>query len=327
MAEFDIAEAIRNTNMYELACKTIDKVELDETEKLVTAELDQKFKDIGKTGYDKDREIAAFIQKAVNEELYNAPDEILDRIFDRDTITAADDFELVNAKNTLVTYEAAQGGNVPKSYIDLSVCTPKWKNRQVETEIKYADLEKNGWKTVAKITEYAVTALKNDMFTDIFNDIDGAISSGAGNYLAVGAAAMSQTAADSLALYTNDWGEDPIIVGYAKYIQQMNKLTGHESNAMKDELYRTGRLPVFDGIPLYPISGVRKKGDGTGLFVDKRVFGVAGKIGHLSMKGDVKTYETENNNLEKIDIKVANFNYGWALNSATADKVYKVVLS
>ena len=34
-------------------------------------------------------------------------------------------------KNTLVAYPAAPGGNVDRSFLDISVLQPVWKNRQV----------------------------------------------------------------------------------------------------------------------------------------------------------------------------------------------------
>ena len=328
MATFDIAEAIRNTNMYELAQKTNSGVALSEDDALVVAQLDEHFKEIGRTGHDKDHEIASFITKVVNEEFSNTTDDILDRIFDRGTIGANDDFEMVvDPENTLVAHEAAFGGNVPKSYVDTTVMNPKWKNRQIESEITYADLERNGWKSVAKLTEYAIAAFRNAMFADIFADLDAAIAAGADNYITVGAATMTQAAADAVALYVNDWDEgDGVILGYAKYIQQISKLTGYNSNSMLDDINRYGRLAMYDGVDLYPISQVRKQGDGTGLFIDKRVFGVAGKIGVLNQRGEVKVYETPNNNEEKIHLKFANFTYGWAFSDEAAKKVIKAVL-
>lgn len=324
----DIAEAIKNTNMYELAMKTQKGIPMTDTEDMVVAQLDAKFKEIGKLGYDKDREISAFMTRVLTEELYNTPDELLDLIFDQDTIGANDDFELITEpKNTLVAYDAAQGGNVPKSYLDISAMTPKWKTKQIESEISFADLERNGWKTVARFTEYATQAFKNAMFRDIFSDLDSVIVSGAPNYITVSGDTMTQAAADALALYVNDWAEgEGTIVGYTKYIQQISKLQGFDSEAMKDEIHRTGRLGMYDGVALTPISSVRKQGDGTGLFIDKRVFGVAGKIGRLTMRGEMKVYETENNNKEKIELKACGFTYGWAFESAAAEKVCKVVL-
>ena len=329
MANFDIAEAIKHTSMYDLACKTMQNIEMSETEEAVVSELDKHFKEIGKTGYDKDHEISAFIQKVINEEVYNTPDELLDRLFDSNPIGADDDFEEIeDAKNSLVAYEAAQGGNVPKSYLDISVCKPIWKNRQIETEISYADLRKNGWKSVAKLTEYAVAALKNTRFKDIFDNIDAAITSGAENYITVSGSTMTQAAADALVLRVNDYNEgDGVIVGYTKYIQQISKLQGFESDDMKNEVHRTGRLGMYDGVDLTPISSVRKLGDGSGLFTDKRVFGIAGKIGTISQKGEMSVYQTSNNNKEKIELKFANFTYGWAISPEGIKKVCKAVLS
>lgn len=329
MSKFDIAEVIKDTSMYELACKTMQNIEMSEAERTLVSELDSHFKKIGETGHDRDHEIAAFIQKVVNEEVYNTPDELLDRLFDSEAIGADDDFEAItDAKNALIAHEAAEGGNVPKSYLDISVCTPKWVNRQIETEISYADLRKNGWKSVAKLTEYAVAALKNTRFRDIFADIDDAITSGADNYITVGGAAVTQAAADALALRVNDYDEgNGVIVGYAKYIQQISKLNGFASETMKDEVHRTGRLGSYDGVDLVPISSVRKLGDGSGLFTDKRVYGIAGKIGTLAQKGEMNVYETANNNKEKIELKFANFTYGWCIKPNALDQIAKAVLA
>lgn len=93
--------------------------------------------------------MAAFIRKAVTEELYEAPDEILDMLFTRGTIGEFDDYEAtVEAKNKLLAYEAAKGGNVKRSFVDISVLKPTWRHFQVETDISYADIRKNGMKSV-----------------------------------------------------------------------------------------------------------------------------------------------------------------------------------
>lgn len=96
---------------------------------------------------------------------------------------------------------------------------------------------------------------------------------------------------------------------------------------MLDTLNRLGRLETFSGCELLPVPAVRKQGDGTGLFIDKRVFGVAGKIGTLTMRGDIKTYEEDNINKEKFHLKITGFNYGYTFEGTAAEKVVKAVLS
>ena len=93
MTKIEIAEAIKNTNMYELACKTNAKLDLTDSEKVTVAQLDAYFKEVGERGADPECEIAAFIRKTINEEIYNTPDELLDYLFNRDTIGEFDDFE------------------------------------------------------------------------------------------------------------------------------------------------------------------------------------------------------------------------------------------
>jgi len=129
----DIAELVKETNMFELAQKTNHSVALTDEETELTAELDARFKEIGRTGHDADHEIAQFTRKVVNQEIYDAPDEILDMFFERGSVGEFDDYEgvILPPENTMVAYEAAKGGNVPKSYLDFSGLQPAWKNFQV----------------------------------------------------------------------------------------------------------------------------------------------------------------------------------------------------
>ncbi|MBQ5681898.1 MAG: hypothetical protein IIV26_00110 [Peptococcaceae bacterium] len=108
MTNIEIAEAIKDTNMYELACKTNAELDLTDSEKVTVSQLDAYFKKVGERGADPEHEIAAFVKKAINEEIYNAPDELLDYLFNRDNIGEFDDFEgVTDPKNTLVAYETA----------------------------------------------------------------------------------------------------------------------------------------------------------------------------------------------------------------------------
>lgn len=316
--------------MYELACKTNHKLVLSAEEQEVRDQLDAYFKQVGKTGHDANHEIAAFITKVVNEEVYNTPDELLDALFDQGTIGAYDDFEAYKLppKNTLVAHEAAFGGNVERSFLDISVLTPQWANYQVESDISFADLERGGWKTIALITEYAVAALKNTLFQVIFDKIDGAIVSGAENYISVAQAMPTEIAMQQAALYIQDRtnSNEGAFVARSKYIQAISLFPTFVSQEMMNEVHRTGRLGTYQGVSLYPISSAKKLGDGSGLIMDKRIFGIAGKIGSLTMKGDIKTYQTEDVNKEVIHLLFKNFTFGYAFNKDTLENVVKVVL-
>ena len=124
-------------------------------------------------------------------------------------------------------------------------------------------------------------------------------------------------------------GTGGLVVGLSKYIQQMSKLTGFASDAMKQEVHNNGFLGVYDSIPMRAVSSVYKVGaDGNTLLIpDKRVFGIAGKVGVLDQRGDMHTYEIEDLNNERIHIKMADFTYGIAFNNAAADRACKIVIS
>ena len=57
------------------------------------------------------------------------------------------------------------------------------------------------------------------------------------------------------------------------------------------------------------------------------MFGIAGKIGELAMKGDVRVLETMDNNDEKVIIKITGFEFGYAFNTDTLKNVCKAVLA
>lgn len=329
MNQTEIAELVKGTSIYEIASKTVNKLNMTDNEKVVAEQLDEWARKIGETGHDANHEIAAFITRTINEEFYDAPHELLDSMFERGSIGEFDDYEgiVMPIKNTLVAHEAAHGGNVPKSYLDFTSLKPTYRNRQVETQISYRDLRAQGWKSVALLSDYAVRALENAMFYDIFSVIDAAIASGAENCINEAGSMPSQATMDALALYLNDRSSASSIVALSKYIQAASKLPGFNSEEMLNEIHRTGRLGMYDGVGMYPVSGAKRQGDGSLLIPDRRIFGISGKVGSLDMKGAVHTYETENNNKETIDLKIADFTYGYAFNKDSLENICKVVIA
>ena len=329
----ELAEIVKDIDMYDLASKTINSAELTEDETVVASKLDEHFKKIGKRGCDPEHEIAAFVETTVNTQIDEAEDAILDILFDRGTVGAYDDFDVtVTPKNTLVAYECAAGGNVPRSFVDVSVITPTWFRKQIETDIRYSDLERNGWKTVATITDYAVQELRNQMFAAVFDKLNGAITSGADNYIAESTAKPTQASADAAALYVNDHVEsgNGVFIARSKYIQNLSKMsdaTAFLSSGMKDKINQTGFLGFYDGVALQKVSSANTLGDGKAMFPDKVIFGVAGKIGTLNTRGDVTVYEEMDNNKEVCKLMFKNFSFGIAFNKDTLEKVCKIQMA
>lgn len=328
MLRTEIAELMdKKSVMYDVAQKVDYKLNLTAEEKEIAEICDAWARDIGERGVDNDHEIAAYIKRTVTEEVYNAPDELLDRMFDRGSIGEFDDTESQKeAKNTLVAYEAAKGGNVDKSWIDFSALTPTWKNRQVETDLSYVDLRKNGFKSVAKLTTFGKEALYNAMFHDIFGVVDAAITGGE-QLIDASGTVPTITAMDALELYLTDRDPGAIAVCLTKYAQAIGRMTNfyqYMSDAMKDNFNRYGLVESYGRMGIASISAAHKQGNGDLLIPDKRIFGIAGKVGTLDMKGDLHVYETLDNNKEAVNIKIADFTYGYAITNI--DKVAKIIL-
>ena len=297
---------------FDMAEKVEYKRNLTNEEKEIFEISDAWCREIGKTGNDKDCEIAAFVNKVVNEEIYNAPDELLDSMFDRGSIGEFDDEEFVKTpKNTLEAHEAAKGGTVDRSYIDFTAIKPITKNRQIETDLSYVDLRKNGFKSVATLTTYAKEALQNALFYDVFSMIDNAIVGGE-QLVTAGGKVPTQTAVDAFNLYLLDRDPAAVAVCLSKYAQALGRMDGRSqymSDAMKDEFNRYGLVNFIDGVRIASISGAKKTGKGQLMLPDLRIFGCAGKIGALDMKGELHTYEDMDNSNEKVIIRVKDFTY------------------
>ena len=298
--------------MYDVAEKVEYKRNLSTEEKEIYEISDAWCKEIGKTGCDEKKEIAAFVNKVVNEEIYNAPDELLDSMFDRGSIGEFDDEEFTKTpKNTLEAHEAAKGGTVDRSYIDFTAVKPIVRNRQIETDLSYVDLRKNGFKSVATLTTYAKEALQNALFYDVFSMIDNAIVGG-DQLVTAGGKVPTQTAVDAFNLYLLDRDPSAVAVCLTKYAQALGRMSGraqYMSNDMKDEFNRYGLVNFIDGIRIASISSAKKTGKGQLMLPDLRIFGVAGKIGGLDMKGEIHTYERFDDSNEKVILKVADFTY------------------
>ena len=233
-------------------------------------------------------------------------------MFNRGSIGEFDDVEYTKTpKNTLEAIESAKGGTVDRSWIDTTAIKPITKNRQVETDVSFSDLRKNGFKSVATLATYAKEALQNAFFYDVFSMIDSAIVGG-DQLITAGGSAPTQDAVDKMTLYLIDRNPDAVAVCLSKYAQKLYRMSGYEnylSEKQKDDFNRYGLVKFLDGVRIASISGARKTGKGQLLLPDKRIYGVAGIVGDLDMKGELHTYEDFDNSNEKVIIRVKDFTY------------------
>jgi len=314
--------------MYEWAEKVQYKQVLDAEDKEISQVVDAWAKEIGKTGRDNEGQIAAFIQRVIEPEIYNAPNEILDLLFNRGSLGEFDTkIYDVAPKNTLVVHEAAKGGTVDKSFIDIGHATPTHRHFQIDTELRYSDLRRDGFKTIARLTTYSREALLNKLFYDVFGKVDALIAGG-DQLINETSANPTMASMDKLASYLNDRAESPIAITLSKYATAIGSMSGfnaYMTEDMKGKLNRTGIIDVYKGIQIGQISGAHKLADGGLLLPDKRIFGIAGKIGDLDMRGELRVYEDFDNKNEKVEIKVTGFEYDVAFTDT--EKIAKIVLA
>lgn len=317
--KIEIADLMtKSGQMYNWAEKVTRCSSLTAEENEISQVVDAWAKEIGTKGKDADNEIAEFVIKTITEPVYSKPDALIEKMFESDSIGEFDDY-IINKtpKNTLVAYESAKGGNVYKSYIDTSALTPTWKHAQVETEISYAQLRRGGFKNIANLAVFAKESLDNKKIKDVFSALDTAIAGGDQVFTVTGnEAALSKTVLNQLSLYVIDHladGDTGIMFGLNKYAQAIAGMTGYNtfmSDKMKDDYNRYGLIREYGGCLIGGFSGSRKAADGELLVPDKRIFGIAGIIGVLCDRGDLRVYETLDNNRERVSLKFTGYEYG-----------------
>lgn len=317
--KIEIAEIMeKNGQMYDWAEKVNRGASLTAEETEISQVVDAWAKEIGTKGKDSDNEIAEFIIKTITDPVYSKPDALIEKMFDSDSIGEFDDYIINNTpKNTLVAYDAAKGGNVFKSYIDTSALTPTWKHAQVETEISYAQLRRGGFKNIANVAVFAKEALDNKKIKDIFSALDTAIAGGNQVFAVTGGeSALTKAILDKLSLYVLDHladGDEGIMFGLNKYAQAIANMSGYTSymsDKMKDDYNRYGLVKEYGGCLIGGFSGARKAADGELLVPDKRIFGIAGKVGNICDRGELRVYETLDNNKERVSLKFTGYEYG-----------------
>ena len=306
-------------------------LELSDDHKDTSEALDEWARKIGERGVDHDNEIAELIRRAVSNDVVATPNELISMMFDESSIGEFDDFYAeVEPKNTIKVYESIKGGNVDASYIDFSRMQPTWTELQAETFIKYADLRRGGYKTVASLVNYMREAFDQKKWSVIFN-LAAAIPVASPNLIVEATSSPTAASADALAVYLMDVvgpGENAVILGQNKYIMAMSKLpsaSSIQSNEAKEAWRRYGSIGYYAGQEMRGFSGVRKMSDGNFVIPDKVVLGVAGKIGSAITRGETHVYESMDNNAEHVHIKANGFSFGTMITKP--EKIAKMTIA
>lgn len=326
--EFSEAIEKSGSTLYDIAEKVTYSRPLTQDEKEVYELSDAFVRNVGKTGHDPEHAIAAFVTRTIQEEEYNAPDELLDQLFDRGTLGEFDEAEYQKKLiNTLEAHEAAKGGTVDRSWLDYSYVKPFTKNFQVDTDLSYADMRRNGFKSVANLTTSISEALKNKLFYTVFSIVDNSIIGGS-QVITAGGNKPTQSAWDEMSLYLLDRNSDAVAVCLSKYAQALGRMEGraqYMADSMKENFNRYGLVTFADGVRIASISSAYTTGKGELLLPDNRIFGVAGKLGNIDMKGEIHIYQDEDNYNDKIILHAKDYTASIAITNI--ENVCKMVLT
>ena len=324
----EIAEIMSKENVLsEVADKVAYQNTLTNEESEMVECLDAWAKEVGKTGHDANHEIAQMVNKAISRESITAPSELISMIFNESAIGEGDDWRGEKApKNTIKVYATGVGANVDASYIDHTKIVPTWTSLQARTTVTMRDLRLNGYKTIAQQIAYIKEALENQKVITILKGVDNAITKS----IEEATGNPTATSADALAEYLKDMsdGDECVMIGFNKYMMAISKLDGARSlasPAMKDQWNRNGVLDYYAGCRLFGVSGTKKTGNGDLLLPDKRVFGIAGKIGNAITRGEARVLQAEDITNETVTIKVSGFDFGYGIDEI--EKAGKIVMA
>jgi hypothetical protein len=327
----EIASAIQEKNIIEVSERAKNNT-LDASDKEMIEVLDAFAKEIGTSGKSTENNylVSELIKRTVEPLVFQPDTSILSEIFNMGSIGEFDEAMYTGLpKNTIKVYDSVRGGNVPKSYVDPGVYQPVKHSLQVETELNYSDLRRNGWKSIAKMTELTREAFEQEMFYRLFAGIDAVLDTLTGEQNINTGSALTQANAEVLARYLRDMSEgNPFMVGLSKYIDPIARLAGYEtylSDDLKNELNRLGRIAMFDGVRLSSIPTAKKTAKGNTLVPDKRIFGIAGVIGDANMRGEMRMYETYDNNAEKVELKFTGYEFEYTI--YYLDKIARITFS
>lgn len=307
-----------------------NKNAMTQEDKEISSIVDAWAKEIGRTGHDKDHELAALITRTLESEEVAAPSELLERAFEMDAIGEFDDWEGHVAKNGIQAFEALPGGNVNRTFVDFTALKPEWTGLQAETDISFTKLRRLGAGAVAELLVYIREALEAKKISKIMEKIANGIADGDAVINEAGAL-PTDASMQKLELHLLDAaeaGEKPVVFGLNKYIQAITRLEGVTTfltERVKDMYNTTGFVQYYGGVELFGYSGLKKMGDGSLIVPDKTLLGFAGKVGSHITRGETLVYEESDINSEKVHIKVGGYQFGVAITNP--EKIAKLVMT
>ena len=191
------------------------------------------------------------------------------------------------------------------------------------------ELRYGGYKTVANAVEKINEQMALKKFNMIFHAANAAITAGGANYITAAGAMPTAADMDQMVLYLHDRLEngDPLMVMLNKYRQAASKLAQAErwpTEVVKTRYNSTGFIDAYAGVEMLGFSGQKKMADGNLVLPDKIIFGIAGKIGNLMTRGDVRVLQEEDINTEKVHVKVTGFTFGYII--LKPENIAKMVL-
>lgn len=261
--------------------------------------------------------LAQYIERVVNEAIYETPDALLEELFDFKTVDG-DNMGGLTAQspaNTLQSYEANPGGNVPRSFVNLAKPASVTKILQIETDISFDDIKRNGWKSVAMLTDYATASFRNRMLADTFAQIDAGIASG-DNFIAGSGAYASAEEMAELATFASQYDQG-LIIARKKYVTNARMLPSTQ--------YIKASESEYAGVPLR-FDAPPQNSKGQFMLPDKRMFAIAGKLGALDLRDKIDAYSVMDYNKQHIHLLFKNFTYRYAFYDASFGNVAKLVL-
>ena len=327
--EIQLSELMQKKGtMTSWARAVVNKDKLTEEQIAISEDMNKFGKQIANSGV-ASTELSAYLRRVVEEEIYNQPSELLDYMFTQGQIGEFDDYGSQGVwRNTLLAHESAvRGGSVDKSYVNFNASKVNFTHLQLETEIKYDELRRDGALTIAQLTMYAIEALQNKKFQSIFNTVNAGLVAGDNVFECTG---LTVPVMDNFAGYIQDYSTtgNNLMVGLSTTLRGIKNMPDYDkflSSDMKNELNMgCNILNYYGGVGISQVRAGKKLADGSPLLPEKTIFGFADKIGICDMRGDLRIYQTPNNEKEVLGLKFTGYEFVYAIDYP--EKICKLVI-
>lgn len=225
-------------------------------------------------------------------------------------------------KGKFRAYQVTRGGYVPKSQIFQDVITAEPAEFAVRPACHLAQLEEGRISSVNELIDGAQEALLTEYATYFYNILEAAVKGDttSENYAEV-TGEVDKSTLDKMIHWAAGLGNNVTVVGTHQSLAPILDFAGH-TDAMKDEIQRTGNLGLYRGARLVKLEQFLDADD-LPVIKQDRLFVITRKVGYIDDFGPMRSREIVDGEHDEFSIIMRK---KWGLTVLYPEKVGMIKL-